>query len=70
MLTIIVHVFNMEIEDGVPMISCLLDMAFGGHLEFGVLNGGVDFFLPHWCFLMFTILSGNLVTWYSYADPT
>ena len=45
MLTIIVHVFNMEIEDGVPMISCLLDMAFGGHLEFGVLNGGVDFFL-------------------------
>ena len=44
MLTIIVHVFNMEIEDGVPMISCLLDMAFGGHLEFGVLNGGVDFF--------------------------
>lgn len=65
MLTIIVDVFNMEIEDGVPMMRCLLDVAFVEvHLEFwGV--GGVDNLASLVLFNDVCILLGNLV-WRSY----
>ena len=61
MLTIIVDVFNMEIEDGVPMMRCLLDVAFVEvHLEFwGV--GGVDNLASLVLFNEVCILLGNLV---------
>ena len=65
MLTIIVDVFNIEIEDGVPIMSCLLDVAFVEvHLEFwGV--GGVDNLASLVLFYDVCILLGNLV-WRSY----